>query len=74
MLSQTLEFPTVSQSVVFRHIITLRHPHTEDEQTLIVETPTDRFVDVLREISHQRAIHNLFGYEIHETIPDYDLF
>jgi hypothetical protein len=73
MLTQTVEsqafdvrsLPTPS---VFTHIVTLIHRSTGDEVTLTIETLSDRFCDVIREISHQKAIRKLFGYEIYEVL------
>lgn len=66
--------PPIVAPTVFTHIVTLRHPRTEDEQCLTIETMSDRFADVLREIQHQRVMHELFGYEILEVLDCNDPF
>lgn len=53
---------------VYIHIVTLRHLGTGDEQTLQIETTSDRFCDVHREICWQRAERGLLGYQIFETL------
>lgn len=71
MLTQTLELqtvPAVPTLPIFIHIVTLRHPATGDEQTLEVETTSDRFVDVYRAICWLRAEKKLLGYQIFETL------
>jgi hypothetical protein len=52
----------------FVHIVTLINRRTGDEKSFEVVTLTDRFTDVIREVSHLRAVHKLYGYEIFETI------
>lgn len=71
MVSQTLELqtvPAISTLPIFVHIVTLRHPVTGDEQTLEIETTSDRFCDVYREICWKRAERRLLGYQIFETL------
>jgi len=53
---------------VFTHIVTLLNRRTEDERSLTVETLSDRFADVMREISHLKVVHNLLGYEVYEIL------
>lgn len=53
---------------VFTHIVTLIHRSTGREETLTVETLSDRFADVMREITHQKVMHKLQGYEVFEVI------
>lgn len=60
--------PSIATPTIYTHIVTLRHPRTEDERGLTIETTSDRFADVLREIQHQRVMHELFGYEIFEVL------
>lgn len=62
--SETL--PVVKPAYV--HIVTLINRKTGDERSLEVVTLTDRFTDVLREISHLRVVRNLRGYEIFEVL------
>ena len=76
-MPQTLELqtiPAIPTPQVFAHIVTLRHPRTEDEQDLVIETLSDRFVDVLREVTHQRVMRGLLGYDIYQVLADYDEF
>lgn len=53
----------------FIHLVTLLNRSTGDEQSFKVETSSNRFTDVLREISHQRVMRKLRGYELFEAIP-----
>jgi hypothetical protein len=73
MLNQTLEKPAfdvrnISTPPVFLHLVTLIKRSTNEEVCLHIETLSDRFVDVMREVAHQKAIHKLFGYEIFEIL------
>lgn len=56
---------------VYTHIITLINRRTRDEKCLTVETLSDRFADVMREITHQKVMQGLQGYEVYEVLPDY---
>ncbi|MBW4540694.1 MAG: hypothetical protein KME43_16320 [Myxacorys chilensis ATA2-1-KO14] len=56
---------------IYTHIITLINRRTSDEKCLTVETLSDRFVDVMREITHQKVTQRLQGYEVYEVLPDY---
>lgn len=70
-MSQTLTVPTlrpIATPKVFIHLITLINRQTEHEVGLTIETFSDRFSDVMREVSHQRAMLGLRGYDIHEII------
>lgn len=60
--------PAVSVPRVFIHIVTLRHLITGDEQSLEVETTSDRFCDVYREICWKRSEQGLLGYQIFEVL------
>lgn len=55
-------------SLVFVHIVTLIHRQTGDEKALEVVTLSDRFVDVMREITHLKVVHKLQGYEVFEVL------
>ncbi|MBL1176844.1 hypothetical protein [Pantanalinema sp. GBBB05] len=58
-----------SESVrVYTHLVTLINRVTGDEQALTIETLSDRFCDVMREIAHQRVMKGLKGYEVFETL------
>lgn len=59
---------------IYLHIITLIHRATGKEECLHIETLSDRFVDVMREITHQKAIRKLFGYEVFEVLDCNDPF
>ena len=72
--SQALDVRSILSPKVFTHIVTLIHRGTGREEVLTVETLSDRFVDVLREVSHQKAIRGLFGYEVFEAIDCNDPF
>lgn len=71
MLTQTVQstsaLPVVSES--FIHLVTLIHRTTRQERSFEVVTATDRFCDVLREVSHQKFIRGLAHYEIFEALP-----
>lgn len=71
MISATLELqtiPTIPTPLVFTHIVTLLNRRTGDERSLHVETLSDRFADVMREIAHLKVMHNLLGYEVFEVL------
>ena len=53
----------------FTHLVTLINRRTENEVSFEVATSTDRFSEVIREISHQKAVRGLKGYELFEAIP-----
>jgi hypothetical protein len=62
------DHPEIDKAPV-RHLVTLIHRQTREEKAILVETCTDSFVDVWREICHQRFVLGLKGYEIYETTP-----
>lgn len=74
MLAQPLEVPAIPSPQIFIHLVTLRHPLTWDEQTLEIETTSDRFVDVYRAVCWARAERGLLGYQIFSTIDLNDPF
>jgi cobalamin-dependent methionine synthase I len=74
MLSQTFDIQTLPTPKVFIHIITLLNRQTGDEVSLHIETGSDRFKEVLLELTHQKVMHNLFGYEIFEVLDCNDPF
>lgn len=59
---------------VYTHIVTLIHRSSGREATLQIETFSDRFVDVMREIAYQKAEQKLFGYEVFEVLDCNDPF
>lgn len=59
---------------IFLHIVTLINRSTGVEVSLEIETFSDRFTDVIREISAQKAIRGLLGYEIFEVLDCNDPF
>jgi hypothetical protein len=77
MLSAT-ELPTFIQNdcseliqtelPLLSHTVTLQHPLTHDEAVITVQTVTDSFSVVLREIQRVRREMKLFGFEIDEII------
>jgi len=67
-------FPYPTAPKVFTHIVVLLNRKTGHEVELTIETFTDRFTDVLREITWQRAERKLQGYEIWETLDCNDPF
>ena len=74
MVSATLtdergfDVSTITTPKVFTHIVTLLNPRTGDEKCLQIETLSDSFCDVYREICHQKVLHKLVGYQIFETL------
>jgi len=74
MLFQSFDIRTVATPRVFTHLITLLNRKIGDEACLHIETTSDRFIDVLLEIAHQKAIHKLLGYEIFEVLDCNDPF
>jgi hypothetical protein len=52
---------------VFTHLVTLVHPDKGDE-SLTVQTYSERFGDVMREIQRLKALNGLQGYEVFETL------
>lgn len=66
--------PVSIPAPVYRFNVTLRNHATEDEYRLYLDLLTDSFAVVFREICHQRAIKELFGYEIAEVIDLNDPF
>lgn len=50
------------------HLVTLINRLSGDEKCLAVRTATNRFMDVLRETAHQKAMCGLKGYEIFEAL------
>lgn len=65
---------TVPTLPVFTHLVTLVNRRTEQEITLTIETLSDRFCDVLREVSLEKAKRGLFGWELFEAICTSDCF
>lgn len=65
--SLTFRF-SVSQPQIFTHIVTLINRRTEDEKSLTIETLSDRFADVMREITYQKVMQDLLGYEVFEIL------
>jgi hypothetical protein len=59
-----LDVQAIPTPTVFTHIVTLRNRISGDEQTLEIETLSERFVDVMREVCHQRVMRGLIGYEV----------
>lgn len=72
--SSGLDIRSIPTPIVYTHIITLLKRSTGQEATLRIETLSDRFVDVMRELSHQKAMHKLFGYEVWEILDCNDPF
>jgi cobalamin-dependent methionine synthase I len=80
MLNQTLEVQaqdtddrgsgrfTIPSPQIFTHIVTLLNRRTGDEKCLTVETLSDRFAEVMREICHLKVMHKLQGYEVFEIL------
>lgn len=71
MISATLELqtiPTIPAPQVFTHIVTLLNRRTGDERSLHIETLSDRFADVMREVCYLKVMHNLLGYEVYEVL------
>ncbi|MBL1176833.1 hypothetical protein [Pantanalinema sp. GBBB05] len=66
-LVQNPILPTESVRV-YKHLVTLINRVTEHEVALEIETLSDRFCDVMREIAHQRVMKGLKGYEVFETL------
>lgn len=52
---------------VYTHLITLVHP-TKDDESLTVQTFSDRFSDVMREIQRLKSLRGLGGYEVFEIL------
>jgi hypothetical protein len=59
---------------VYTHIVTLIHRSSGKEATLTIETFSDRFADVMREVTHQKAEQKLFGFEVFEVLDLNDPF
>ena len=59
---------SIPTPTVYVHIVTLIHRITGKEASLEIETLSDRFADVMREISHQKVINKLQGYEVFEVL------
>lgn len=53
---------------VCKHLVTLINRMTGDEVCLTVETASDRFADVVREVACQKVERKLRGYEIFEVL------
>ncbi|PZV19174.1 MAG: hypothetical protein DCF22_00470 [Leptolyngbya sp.] len=66
-LSQTATLPVIADPFV--HLVTLIHRQTSEEQSFEVQTVTDRFADVMREIVHQKFMRGLTGFEYFEALP-----
>jgi hypothetical protein len=62
------DIQSVVTPTIYIHIVTLINRRTEAEATLTIETTSDRYVEVSREIAHQKAIRKLFGYEVFEVL------
>lgn len=68
-MPQTLDRPTIlSTPQIFTHIVTLINRVSGDEKALHVETLSDRFSDVMREVCHLKVMNKLQGYEVFEVI------
>ena len=52
---------------VYTHLITLVHP-TKGDESLTVQTFSDRFSDVMREIQRLKSLRGLDGYEVFEIL------
>lgn len=64
---QTATLPVIADPFV--HLVTLIHRQTAEEQSFEIETATERFADVMREIAHQKFMRGLQGYEYFEALP-----
>jgi hypothetical protein len=60
--------PLQTELPLLSHTVTLQHPLTHAEATITVQTVTENFSVVLREIQRVRRERKLFGYEIDEII------
>lgn len=58
-----------ADTAVFTHLITLINRRTGEEKLLRIETPTNRFADVMLEVASQKVINKLQGFEIFEVLP-----
>lgn len=70
-MPQTLELqtvPPIATPQIFIHLVTLINRRTGDEKALKIETMSDRAADVIREITHQKVMNRLLGYEIFEIL------
>lgn len=77
MVTTTLELqtiPPIPVPKVYTHLVTLINRRTGDEASFTVETTSDRFADVMREICHLRIMNNLQGYEVFEFLDLNDPF
>lgn len=69
MIAQVSKIETsIASQLVYTHFITLRNRLTGDEQGFEVNTLSDRFADVMREIAHQKVMRGLLGYEVFEVL------
>jgi hypothetical protein len=66
---QTIETPQI-----FVHLVTLINRRTGHEVCLNVETTSDRYAVVSREVAYQKAERKLFGYEVFEVLDLNDPF
>lgn len=65
-----LENPCLPDSPtrIYLHIVTLINRRTGQEAVINVETLSDRFADVVREVAHLKVMNDLLGYEIYEVL------
>ncbi len=71
MIAQLQEFEATEDTRGSRrvvHLVTLVHHDKGLEASLTVETATDSFSDVWREIHRLKAERRLFGYDVTETM------
>lgn len=66
--------PSVYAPATYTYIVTFRNRATEDEQTVEINTLSDSFLPVLREVQGKRAELGLIGYEIFEVLDLNDPF
>ena len=64
--TQTLDRPCAIK--VYEYIVTFINRETEQEESLTIRTLSERYVDVSREIAHQKVMRGLVGYELYETL------
>lgn len=77
MVPTTLELqtiPSIPTPQVYTHLVTLIHRISGREESLMVETTSDRFADVMREITHLKVVNKLQGYEVFEVLDLNDPF
>jgi hypothetical protein len=62
-----VKYSPIHVGPVYTHLVTLVHPIKGDE-SLTVQTYSERFGDVMREIQRLKALNGLQGYEVFETL------